>query len=90
MTLAEKIRTARREAGLTQGALAEKMGVTDKLISAYEKGRSIPPLKRLKQLTEFTHFLISYFTGDEDIRNVLIAKLTNVEKLLNEVKQLMK
>jgi transcriptional regulator with XRE-family HTH domain len=43
-TLPEAIRAARLEAGLSQRALAERIGVTQPAISFIEHGRNLPTL----------------------------------------------
>ena len=43
----------RRERGLTQEALGEKLGVTNKTVSRWEKGNYLPPAEMLKALSEF-------------------------------------
>ena len=46
------IKTLRKKAGLTQGALAEKMGIKRSLIGAYEEGRAEPRINNLMKLSE--------------------------------------
>lgn len=46
------LRLARAKAGLTQAALAERAGVTQTLISAYENGRRQPTLPTLLRLLD--------------------------------------
>ena len=48
--LAARIKTARKEARLSQLALANRIGLSDKSISAYEQGRSAPPFSKLNRL----------------------------------------
>ena len=45
MTIGEKIKKLRKEAGMTQAELADKLGLKDSVIAKYENGR-IPDLKR--------------------------------------------
>ena len=45
MTIGEKIKKLRKEAGMTQAELASKLGLKDSVIAKYENGR-IPDLKR--------------------------------------------
>ena len=52
MNLNEKIRELRRELGLTQAALAEKLGVTRASIGAYEEGRAMPSYQFLLGLAD--------------------------------------
>lgn len=43
----------RKERGLTQEALGEQIGVTNKTVSRWEKGNYLPPAEMLKALSEF-------------------------------------
>lgn len=52
MTTAEKIRQARKAAGLSQAQLAEKLGVTQNQISEYETGKRKPKLSTLLRIAE--------------------------------------
>jgi predicted nucleotidyltransferase/DNA-binding XRE family transcriptional regulator len=51
-TAAELLRRARQRAGLTQHALAERAGVTQSVISAYEAGRREPSYAMLTRLVK--------------------------------------
>lgn len=51
--LGEKIRTLRKQAGLTQEALAEALGVTPGAVYKWESGRAMPELELLVELGEF-------------------------------------
>lgn len=53
---AKLLRDASRRAGLTQAALAERAGVTQSVISAYEAGRRQPALPTLTALIDATGF----------------------------------
>jgi transcriptional regulator with XRE-family HTH domain len=50
--IATNIKTLRKKAGLTQGALAEKMGIKRSLIGAYEEGRAEPRINNMIKLAE--------------------------------------
>ena len=41
----------RRELGLTQKELAEKLGITDRAVSKWENGRCMPDLSLLRPLS---------------------------------------
>lgn len=43
----------RREKGLSQEALGEKLGVTNKTVSRWETGKYMPPVEALEQLSGF-------------------------------------
>ena len=52
MNISEKIRCARKEAGFTQGELAEKLGVSQAMISAYEKGLRNPKIETIEKIAD--------------------------------------
>lgn len=87
--LANRIREARRRAHLSQDDLGKFIGVSDKSISAYEQGRSTPPIQKLKKIAEFTRYPLSYFTQEENVDAVLSNKLASIERELHEVKRLL-
>ena len=51
-TLGEMIAALRREKQLTQAELAEKMGVTDKAVSKWERNLSCPDVSSIPRLAE--------------------------------------
>ena len=52
MTLGEKIKKARKNAGLTQEQLAEKLFVSRVTVSKWETGRGYPNLDSLKLISK--------------------------------------
>ena len=87
--LAIRIREARRNAHLSQDELGKHIGVSDKSVSAYEQGRSTPPITKLKKIAESTNHPLSYFTQEENQEALLASKLANIERELAEVKRLL-
>lgn len=65
-SLKEGLKRARKEAGLTQADLAEKMGVHIKTVMNWEQGIAEPPLGTLMELTELYHCDLDYLTGRLD------------------------
>jgi transcriptional regulator with XRE-family HTH domain len=53
MQLSENMRFLRKEAGLTQAELAERLGVNRPVIGAYEEGRAEPRIQTLKLMAHF-------------------------------------
>ena len=51
--LAENLTFYRKSASLTQAELAEKLNYSDKSVSKWERGESVPDLYVLKQLADF-------------------------------------
>lgn len=88
-TLAKRIREAREEANLSQATLAHHIGVSDKAISSYEKGRSIPAFENLKKIAETTNRPLTYFTDESAVESLIATKLTNIEKELAAIKKLL-
>lgn len=50
MTVGERIRAARKEAGLTQKELGEKLGVSAAMIGQYETGVRNPKFEKIKKI----------------------------------------
>lgn len=88
--LAKRIKSARSNAHLSQHELGDSIGVSDKSISAYEKGRSQPPLDNLQKIAEATAHPLSYFTDETTDASEITAKLQAIERELAEVKRLLK
>jgi transcriptional regulator with XRE-family HTH domain len=88
--LATRIRTARKNAHLSQLDLGEGIGVSDKSISAYEQGRSIPPIEKLKKIATLTSHPFAFFTEENIDETTITAKLLTIERELAEVKKLLK
>lgn len=65
MTLGEKIQILRKQNGLSQEALAEKMAVTRQTVSKWELNRSMPDLDFIAQLSELFHVSADYLIKDE-------------------------
>ena len=57
-----RIGQARRELGLTQGALATRIGVTLGILDRYETGKA-DPSEKLAQIAEITARDVSWFTS---------------------------
>ncbi|MFH1388607.1 MAG: helix-turn-helix transcriptional regulator [bacterium] len=93
----KNIKKARVVADLSQKELAEKLGVSDKTVSAYETGRAIPPTVTLAKIAEITKVSISDMLGpqegdypDKDIRKRLERMEERVSNLEQTIIKLMK
>ncbi len=87
--LAVRIREARRNAHLSQDDLGRAIGVSDKSVSAYEQGRSTPPINKLKKIALSTNHPLAYFTQEDNDDALLASKLAGIERELAEVKRLL-
>lgn len=64
-TTGEKIREGRANLGMTQTELAEKIGVTLRTVSKYEKQGVMPRGAHLQKLSEVLGVSIAYLSNDE-------------------------
>jgi len=62
----EKIKDLRKERGLTQEELAEKMGLKYYNIGDWERGKCEPCVSDLKQLAEIFDVTVDYLVGRTD------------------------
>ena len=84
MTLGEKIQKLRKQRGLSQEALAEKVTVTRQTISKWELGQSLPDLDFIAQLSDIFNVSSDYLIKDEMTEpNELPYKKRNYRLSLN-------
>lgn len=71
MSIGNKIADLRREQKLTQKDLAEKLNVSDKVISRWETGNSLPDVEMMKRLAKVLNVTIAelYDALDQDDGN---------------------
>lgn len=60
MIIAGNIGNLRRDAGMTQLELAESLNYTDKAVSKWERGESVPDIVTLKALADLFHVSVDY------------------------------
>ena len=65
MSLAEKLVSLRKQKGLTQMDLAERLNVSRQAISRWEVGAAVPSTENLKVLGELYGVRIDYLLDDE-------------------------
>lgn len=91
--LGEKLRHLRKERGLTQQELAEKVMVAPSTIGMYEQGRREPDTATLSKLSQVLHVSVDYLLSegqedaDKDIEDVIAEirqrLLTNGQLMFN-------
>ena len=64
MTLGEKIKEARKQCGLSQEQLAEKMSVSRSAIAKWETDKGLPDIDNLKALAGFLNVSVDYLLDD--------------------------
>lgn len=62
-TFGEKIKTLRKEKGLTQPALAKELGVSNGMISNWENNVNEPGLSHIKNLAIFFDVSADFIVG---------------------------
>ena len=58
------IAEARKEKGMTQKDIADKLGITDKAVSKWERGESMPDVMTLVQLSELFEITVDELLAD--------------------------
>lgn len=81
----ERIRKAREESGISQKKLGLMLGLSDKAISAYESGRTFPPLDTLYRIAKELERDITYFVSDDEGSVICSDSVSRIEKALAKV-----
>ena len=66
MTFGEKIKNARKEAGLSQEQLAEKMSVSRSAIAKWESDKGMPDVNNLKVMSSLLNVSGDYLLDDDE------------------------
>ena len=64
LTIAKNIQTLRKNAGLTQIDLAERLNYSDKAVSKWERGESLPDIAVLKEIADLFGVSVDYLLSD--------------------------
>ena len=65
LTIAHNLANLRKASGLTQGELAEKFNYSDKSVSKWEHGDTMPDIEVLKDLCDFYGVTLDYLVTDD-------------------------
>lgn len=87
--LAQRIKTARSEARMSQLQVGVALGVSDKTISGYEAGRISPPIDKLLQLADLFKKPITFFLGADPKQYKVASRLRAIEVSLREIRKQM-
>lgn len=66
MTLGEKLKFARKNAGLTQEQLAEKLLVSRQAVTKWEADKGMPDIENLKRLSKLLNISIDFLLDSEE------------------------
>ncbi len=74
MTLGEKLREARKNAGLTQEQLADKLMVSRAAVAKWEGDKGIPDIENLKAISKFLDVSIDYLVDADHEFDMNVTK----------------
>lgn len=66
MTFGEKLKNARKESGLSQEQLAEKMSVSRSAIAKWESDKGMPDVTNLKVMSSLLNVSVDYLLDDDE------------------------
>ncbi len=79
--IAQNIQSLRKGASLTQGELAEKLNYSDKAVSKWERGESVPDVAVLKQIADLFGVTVDYLLTDvHDLPDMSLATKKMIRK----------
>ncbi len=88
------ISSLRKEMGLTQKDLADKLGITDKAISRWETGKSYPTLEMTYQISKFFNVpfndLMTARVSDDDENDVVASIIKEFNKMNKKKTRILK
>ena len=65
MTFAEKLKSIRKQAGISQEKLAEKLGVSRQAVTKWETDAGIPDIENIKAISALFDISIDELLGNE-------------------------
>ena len=84
-TLGQRIRAARRDAGMSQGQLAQALSTTQSAISLYEAGQRSVGIDMLLSVARILNRPLHYFLGEEG--DMLYVKDSDIAELIGELEK---
>ena len=78
--ICDTIKELRERAGLSQAALAKKVGDTRSAVNAWEMGLSIPTTQYVAELAQLFHVSADFMLGLDNTEAIYIGGLSEEEK----------
>ena len=82
-TIGKNLQILRKKHKLTQAELAEKFNYSDKAVSKWEKGESLPPIDVFYKLSKFYEVSLDTIVGEEKIKPHEIAAVDMKKRYLH-------
>lgn len=76
---AERIKTLREQAGMSQEKLAKRLGITRSSVNAWEMGISTPSTQYIAELARLFRVSADYLLGLSETATVSVAGLTEAD-----------
>ena len=86
--LGQNIRLLRKQSGLTQIDLAEKLGCTQGIITAYENDLKQPSVDRIELLAQVFQISLDTLMGREEVKTTSAPKSPRLWKKFEQLQQL--
>lgn len=86
---AERLKTLRKEAGLTQIEVANQFNISQPAYAQWETGKKRPSAETLEKFAKFFEVSTDYLLGNTNNKNVEEIDLSEVEILFRRTKQKM-
>lgn len=83
--LGNRVRTARRDAGMSQGQLATALSTTQSAISLYEAGQRSVGIDMLLNVARILNRPLHYFLGEDG--DMLYVKDSDIAALISELER---
>lgn len=80
--LGERVKALRRQMGLSQGQLGERLGVTKSMVSSYETSMRMPSYAVLIKMAGIFHVSTDYLLGLDHSAALNIAGLSDTQRNL--------
>lgn len=81
MTFGEKLKEARKQAGLSQEQLAEKIGISRSTVAKWETGMGLPDIDNLKIISDLLDVSVDYLLDSgEAIEQSIIKESVDISK----------
>lgn len=74
MALGEKLKTARKNAGLTQEQLSTKLGVSRQAITKWESDKGLPDIDNLRLISNLLNISIDYLLDDGNTLDITVLR----------------
>ena len=87
INIAKQIKDIRHKTNLCQDRFGKKLGITGKTVSAYETGRSMPPLRVLDNISK--EYNTPLLTIKEEQKTDLANKIRIIQEYLNDVQAIL-